>query len=149
MLTLSTTTSVSEFETWSCFCAMRPAKSLSKNSTEWPSVQREMRDSTAAPRFGARMYWLKYDPSPSKTGRSTTKTPNNSANSQGAWPAKAAGPVASTVSMVRPRTLAVSASTPPARPLSSAARRMTAKLPRSAQRKNGTIRRGGGPAAGA
>ena len=50
---LPATTSVAARAVCICFCAMRPAKSLSKNVTAWPMVQRCRRDRISGNRLGS------------------------------------------------------------------------------------------------
>ncbi len=55
VLIISVATSVTARAACICFCAMRPAKSLSKKVTACPSVQRCRRDSTSGSTFGPTM----------------------------------------------------------------------------------------------
>jgi hypothetical protein len=71
VLITSVATSVTARAACICFCAMRPAKSLSKKVTAWPSVQRCRRDSTSGITFGPMMMLLEAEDTAKASGRRT------------------------------------------------------------------------------
>ena len=103
-LIVSTATSVTARAHCICFCAIRPAKSSSKNRTACPRVQRFSRDSTSGLTFGKTMMAFDADDSPNSTGRAIRKNATEATRTAVFDPSKnASGPVATAESMTFPR----------------------------------------------
>ena len=79
-LITSAATSVNARAACICFCAIRPAKSSSKNVTDWPSVQRFSRDRTRGVTLGCTTMAFAAADTPKDSGRSTTKNATNPRN---------------------------------------------------------------------
>ncbi len=71
VLIVSVTTSVTARAACICFCAIRPAKSLSKKVIDCPKVQRCSRDKTKGITLGPMMIELAADEAAKAKGRAT------------------------------------------------------------------------------
>ena len=148
VLTISLATSVTARAVCICLVAMRPAKSLSKNDTAWPIVQRCSRDSTSGRTLGPMMTLELALDRPMMTGRTSTKNSTKSAIN-GRWSAsdRPSG-VPAARSTTAPRSVADATSAAPDRAEVTPATASPGQAPVRHQRKNAISVVGGGPSAG-
>ena len=144
----SLATSVTARAACICFCAMRPAKSLSKNVTACPMVQRWSRDRTSGSTFGCTTTEFEAADSPNAMGRNTTRKTTKPRSSAHSSRRTVAGSPILARSTTRPRNHAVTTSIVPAIAERAAASVSGPQAPDRHQRKNAPSVRGGGPSAG-
>ena len=146
---ISDTTSVTARAACICFCAMRPAKSSSKNPTVWPSVHLCKRDNTKGFTLGCTMIELDADDRPNSTGRAIRKNANAPSIRAVLFGSKnPSGPSSAAESITMPRMSAVPTSNVPARAEKNAANHKAGQAPDRHQRIKAPSVCGGGPSAG-